>query len=126
VIIVDWGDADETFLVCKVEFECGNDDVTSAVHTINTLARHSPQPVALIVDLQRASVASVNVIAMARWSLLNLHTQVGNVIVVARFSFWQSIYNTIRSVYKQDQFRHVTFVDHPDDAYALVEGDALY
>jgi hypothetical protein len=119
--IIDWGDDEETFIVVKFNHAWTPEDFVEAVEKIVEFAQQRNETVNVIVDLQRASILKGNIIALGRWGQRTARDHVDTVVVVTQSAFWQIISQMVARIYPNDVLSTIHFVNHADQAYAILE-----
>lgn len=121
MIMVDWGDDEETFIVVKLNHAWTPEEFVEGIEKIVELAQQNDKTVNIIIDLQRASILKGNIIALWRWGQRTIRDHVDTVIIVTQSSFWQIISQMVGRIYPNDVLSDIHFVDHADHAYAILE-----
>lgn len=89
---VDWGTSDHTLLIWRAVGELTLEDYLSASKRIGALVKTTSHPVTVMIDLRKCQHTSHNFIPTMREQIANMQGFNGEIVVLSKTQFWQSIY----------------------------------
>lgn len=120
MVRIDWGNADETFLVWRFEGGWQADDYVASVYEANRLADSKAYPVDIILDLQRSNMEVADIARLFRWGRDKLSENICLIIVVTTNPYWQNLFDLIGQVYGTHRLP-TAYCTTSDGAYDAIE-----
>lgn len=120
MIIVDWGNFEETFLVFRIRNKWTCAEFQVAVQEAFDLIAGKSEPIGMIVDLQAADRPPHNLMNHAFRYVNACPLNLGPVAVLSRSDLWRRIWETGAMIYGTNDV-NIHFVTSLDQAYTLME-----
>ncbi|GAB4519557.1 MAG: hypothetical protein OHK0046_28620 [Anaerolineae bacterium] len=118
MILVDWGNAEETLLVWKFEGHWTPEEVFAAVDQVLLFASGYPHMIDIIVDTRRAHLPA-HPMNFNHREFRHKPGNLGQIVVIYEAVLWSMLYDMLTHLSGIDY--GVAFVQSVDDAYKLVE-----
>lgn len=118
MIVVDWGDADETLIVWRFEQRWKLNHYFKAVDTMALMANSKRHSVYAIIDLRRATRIPPRPLSIASYGIMRRPRNLALSVAISTMVPHQQIFASLE---RWSAARYIHLVGHVDDAYNLIE-----
>ncbi len=119
MITLDWGDANESILVCTFIDNWTAEDLFLAIEKVENMVLPQEKPIHILIDAQQGFTPPKNLITLAKSALSRQKIAVNLIVVIAKSRFLQGIYGIMGKMYPG--IRKVQFANNANEAYELIE-----
>jgi hypothetical protein len=91
-IQIEWGSSDHTLLIWRVMSDFTLEEYHDAAKQTSLCIKSAISPVTIVIDMRKCHHTSHNLIPTLRKQIALLQTFRGELIVLSKTQFWQSLY----------------------------------